>query len=509
MSSQFGYVQAVSSGYFTGSRSIVTHLGTLNYVQINLIPRNITGTIAAPASGTVTVSGTNTVAFGDSSFVDPAANTNYSGSVSVYTTYLDPTVTGSLNSMPGDLRGINSSGQTVVLQSYGMMDVELQGSAGQKLQIAAGKLATLTFGIPTALQSNAPATIPMWYFNDTTGKWIQQGTATLQGNTYTGQVSHFTFWCIGVYLQPVIAQAKFVDQNGRPLANTQILVAYSGEPGEPWWGSYTDSSGEVEMYILADEALMMEVMDKCGNMIGGVNAGPTYSNINLGTVTVNIANPVLNVTGTVVDCFNNPVPKGFVKIYMEGLTYFGGVDSGQFSLNIVRCYNTSETMQLTAGDSSSSEQGAMTTATAPAGGGTLNVGQLSACGSGLGQYITMTFGGNTYSVTNPSNSASVNSVTERYGYFSAYSTNQVTPLQIKFSISEYFGIGNYTPSPFLMYDGYPMVIGPATTNSIQISITSVGPVNGFVAGTMSGSVLDSVSNIIYPMTGTFNVLRTN
>jgi hypothetical protein len=449
------------------------------------------------------------VAFGDSSFVDPTANTSYSGSVSVYTTYLDPTVTGSLNSMPGDLRGINSAGQTVLIQSYGMMDVELQGSAGQKLQIASGKPATLTFGIPTALQSNAPATIPMWYFNDTTGKWIQQGTATKQGNSYIGQAGHFTFWCIGLYLQPVIAQAKFVDHNGKPLANTPVMVAYTGDLGAQWWGSYTDSSGEAEMYILVDASLMMEVMDRCGNMIGGVNAGPTWSNINLGTVTVNIANPVLNVVGTVVDCLNNPVPKGFVKIYMEGLTYFANVDSGQFSLNIVRCYNSSEQMQITAGDSSNSQQGTMTSATAPAGGGTFNVGQLSACGSGLGQYITMTFGGNTYSVTNPSNSASVNSVTERYGYFSAYSTNLMALLQIKFTIPDYFGIGNYTPSSFLMYDGYPMLVGPATANSIQISVTTVGPVNGFVAGTMSGSVLDSVSNIVYPMTGTFNVLRTN
>ena len=69
--------------------------------------------------------------------------------------------------------------------------------------------------------------------------------------------------------------------------------------------------------------------------------------------------------------------------------------------------------------------------------------------------------------------------------------------------------GNYTASYLFMYGGPSLIIGPATATSVQVSVTTFGPINGFIAGTMSGNVLDSVTNNIYPMTGSFNVIRTN
>ena len=42
--------------------------------------------------------------------------------------------------------------------------------------------------------SSAPAEIPLWYFDETNGVWKEEGKATLQGNEYVGEVSHFTFW---------------------------------------------------------------------------------------------------------------------------------------------------------------------------------------------------------------------------------------------------------------------------------------------------------------------------
>jgi hypothetical protein len=184
---------------------------------------------------------------------------------------------------------------------------------------------------------------------------------------------------------------------------------------------------------------------------------------------------------------------------MEGLTYFANVDSGQFSLNIVRCYNTSEQMQLTAGDSSNSEQGTMTSATAPAGGGTFNVGQLSACGNNLTQYISMTFNNNTYSVTDPSDNVGYNS-----GYFTASNSTETT----FFYLNGLTAAGTYSPSYFSMYTG-AMRIGLASNNSVQMNVTTFGAVNGFIIGTISGNVMDSTTSNVYPMTGSFKVIRTN
>ena len=54
--------------------------------------------------------------------------------------------------MPGDLRGTDTSGRTVGLQTFGMVAVELEGSAGQRLKLASGKTATISLPIPAALQ---------------------------------------------------------------------------------------------------------------------------------------------------------------------------------------------------------------------------------------------------------------------------------------------------------------------------------------------------------------------
>jgi hypothetical protein len=181
------------------------------------------------------------------------------------------------------------------------------------------------------------------------------------------------------------------------------------------------------------------------------------------------------------------------------LTYFTTVDSGKFSINILRCYNNSVQVQLTPGDSSTSEQGSTTTITAPAGGGTVNAGQLSACGNNLGQFISMTFNNNTYNITDPTNSVSYIS-----GNFEANNPTEMA----YFYINGLTASGTYNPSYFYMYTG-SMRIGPALSNSIQVNVTAFGAVNGFITGTMSGNVVDSTTNNVYPMTGSFSVIRTN
>src|ERR1700742_2255235 len=118
--------------------------------------------------------------------------------------------------MPGDLRGIGSDGNETALQSFGMMDVEMVDDAGNKLQIASGQQASLTFSIPDTLLSLAPATIPLWYFNDSSGRWIQQGSAVKQGNTYVGQVGHFTYWNCDAPMGTVNFKVHVIDQFGNP-----------------------------------------------------------------------------------------------------------------------------------------------------------------------------------------------------------------------------------------------------------------------------------------------------
>ncbi|TMI80101.1 MAG: hypothetical protein E6H10_14335, partial [Bacteroidetes bacterium] len=134
----------------------------------------------------------------------------YTGDVSVSTFYLNPADVDFNNYMPGNLVGLNSGNQQKILQSFGMTSIEMNNAAGEKLQLASGKTAIITLPIPSAMQATAPATIPLWYVDETKGIWKQEGTANKQGSNYTGTVAHFSFWTAGQLLQDIRLDATFI-----------------------------------------------------------------------------------------------------------------------------------------------------------------------------------------------------------------------------------------------------------------------------------------------------------
>ncbi len=58
-----------------------------------------------------------------------------------------------------------------------MLVVELEGAGGEKLQIAPGHKVKLNMNIPQSLLASAPQNIPLWYFDETDGKWKEEGSA--------------------------------------------------------------------------------------------------------------------------------------------------------------------------------------------------------------------------------------------------------------------------------------------------------------------------------------------
>ena len=157
--------------------------------------------------------------------------------------------------------------------------------AGEKLQIASGKTATITIPIPSAMQANAPASIPLWYFDETKGIWKEEGSATKQGNNYVGTVAHFSFWTAGQLGQSVRLDATFKDQAGMLLSNKLVTITstnYGTSSG------YTDSAGTVSGLIPANETLVMKVFDQCNSIIYTQNIGPFSADTNLGNISVTV-----------------------------------------------------------------------------------------------------------------------------------------------------------------------------------------------------------------------------
>ncbi|HSH05825.1 MAG TPA: carboxypeptidase regulatory-like domain-containing protein [Anaerolineae bacterium] len=118
--------------------------------------------------------------------------------------------------MPGNMGGIDSNGQPVFLESAGAASFEFQGESGQLYNLADGSLADLS--IPVNLDDGWGETIGLWSFDTETGMWIEESTATLVGDRYVGQVSHFSAWnfdisidwsaCIKFTVDPAYLQAN-------------------------------------------------------------------------------------------------------------------------------------------------------------------------------------------------------------------------------------------------------------------------------------------------------------
>jgi hypothetical protein len=414
--------------------------------------------------------------------------------------------------MPGDLRGIDATGAEQGLQSFGMLGVELSGTSGEKLQIANGKKANIKFPIPASILATAPTSIALWSFNDTTGIWKQEGTATKSGNTYVADVSHFSFWNCDAYFPLARFSAKFVDQNNAPLNHALVRVKRTN--GSSSCG-FTDSTGFVTGQLPSNESLVLEVSASytCNTPIYSKNIGPyiTGTNNSLGTLIVTIPTQnLISITGTVLNCNNNAVSNGFVNITVGNNNYRSITNAnGIFNLSFLSC-SASPSITYYAVDLSNNQQSssASITLSTP----NTNLGNVTACGVSTARFIYYNLNGINYAIIPPTDSIRVNSYSQGnlsgttiYG-FSTATPN--TPKSIYFTFNGN-GIGTYTLSSLSLETSStnnPQYV--YTPNSSTVTTTEYGTLSGtFIAGSFSAILRDSITNTNHPIQCSFRARR--
>lgn len=119
---------------------------------------------------------------------------DYNGTVDISVVYLSPTESPAMEPfMPGaDLMAIANDGDTVPLISYGMVNVEMSDEDGNPLQLKDGCEAYLKYPAPEGFTVHD--TIPLWYFNEENGLWVEDGYSVKHDDEYVGSVRHFTWW---------------------------------------------------------------------------------------------------------------------------------------------------------------------------------------------------------------------------------------------------------------------------------------------------------------------------
>ncbi len=492
------FVKITKSGFFDGSRTFIASSGNINNVEIRLLTKTLKGTFSAASGATVTVTADATVTF-PANAIKKADGTIYTGTVNVYAAYLDPTDANLDTKMPGDLLGVRTDNSESILQSFGMLNVELEDVSSNKLNVADGKEATISATVPASLLATAPITIPLWHFDTNIGLWKEEGSATLTGGKYVGTVKHFSWWNYDKPYIPIKIKFRVVDANGNPIPFLHTHLSLI--PGGSGFYPYTDNNGVLEAIMPRNYAFNIAGADACNNFFSIGNYGPFTVDTDLGDIVFNAPSiPQATYNGTVVNCSNAIVSNGYVRYRNGYYDYYVPTDAnGNFSFNFLNCSNVTN-FTLTAYDMDGLQQGLSQTVTFST--GTVNLGNVSSCGSAIDEYIQYQVdGGNTIRLE----SVGIEYNTPMF----VYGTDFAGDYSFNFQCAPISGTGSF---PIL--NGLQIQIlsnsyyTASNFSGLTHVVTNYPAIGGYIEGTLNGSFIDDATSVSHTVNCSYRIKRT-
>ncbi len=490
------------SSYFKGIKTWMGVDGKGVFFRIKLIPKSIAGTINAASGGTVTLTNGLSITLPAGAVINATTNSAYNGTINVAAYWINPNASDFVENVPGDHQGVNANGELKLLKTFGMAAVELTGSSGELLQIATGKKATLSTPIPTAYLTDAPSSIPLWYFDESTGLWKEQGTATKTGNNFVGEVSHFSFWDNAIGGNFVYLDFTVLDLNGQPAPNMYVGVVNVNSPGwYPYAQGWTDANGYVSGAVFDSSLLLVKIFNSiyCTTPLYSQSITTAGNNISLGNIT---AQNLSFISGSVTDCNNLPVTNGSIYVYSSPLYYRYPVSSiGNFSFATILCDPATVTIvaqDLTTQQYSSPYVYNLST-------GNNNIGVISACGNTPPEFMYYSVNGTNYSIFSPDGQVS-NAI---YTYpavpfeeISAHSYAYYTYGAAGFSEPN-IGLGSI--QDLIYFKSATDLLIPVSP--IPVHITEFGNVGQYISGNFSGMMKNYSPGTTFNITCSFRSKR--
>ena len=348
---KFAFIKVEKAGFLHGSRSVVPTAG-INQVQIMLLPQTVTQTVSSGTAATVNLS--NGAAVDLSGAYSNSDGSEYTGDVKVTLHFLNPTDEDMPQQMPGMLLAENLQNEARMLETFGMLAVELRSETGDKLNLSEGTTATLSVPLDPETLAGAPNEIPLWYFDEDNGYWIEEGSATLQGTKYVGTVSHFSFWNCDIPVEYINLCLNISDANNTPLSS--IMVSIESEFNGSGSG-VTNNNGEVCGIVPANQVLNLQyfLYNICNNLEipnSSESIGPFSQDTMLDIVldAPEVEEYQETITGVFNTCDGSAVANGYVEGRIEGGTaFYSLVTDGLFDINVLSC-NENASISITGYD---------------------------------------------------------------------------------------------------------------------------------------------------------------
>jgi hypothetical protein len=501
---KFAYITAKKVGFIDGSRAMVPTSGK-NNVKIMLRPNAPLETIQSGVVSEVSIYSGTKVKF-QGGFQDENGN-DYNGSVQVSMFHLTPSDENIDKLMPGMLYAQTATNQEAVLETFGMLNVELRGSAGQKLNIKEGQTAEITIRIDDSQIATAPSSIPLWHFDEEKGYWKEDGVATKVGNKYVGEVSHFSWWNCDVQFPTVTLTVTVVNANGSPISNVGVGLIGNGNSW-PVMG-FTNENGQVSGLIPSNQTLTLNVYASyytCGafNLVYTTSIGPFAVNTTLPNIVINNSTTTLTstVVGNLVKCDNTPVTNGYVFLNRYGNVSLSPVTNGAFNFNEIYCPDDTQfTLKGFDVDNLQQSDSISYSFTTPI----TNIGNLQACNA-VDEFISYQIDTNPtiFLLQNASGGTQAGAPVSIYINASG-GPNTFGGLYIWGNTSI---PGTYFTPTFQIEGSGVGYIGPGTVNTIQFILNQFGPVGGYIDMTFNGTYQDA-NNQSHTLTGVAHVIRDN
>jgi len=241
--------------------------------------RNAAATFDAAAGASFLVGGEVFATIPGGALVDDTG-TPYSGDVTAELTLIDPSVDAAL--LPGDYLSRNGSGVVQPIESFGALSLTLFGAAGEVLDLAPGQSATVNIPVAAAALAGAPATLPLFWYDDVDGYHVPEGTGTLTtlgGGTqvYSATVDHFTVWGAHQPYDPVNVTGCVVNPASTPLPNVRVNatgVDYIGTSA-----AITDAAGNFSIAVKPNSTVLLAAGDGLQSRTVQVDTGAADSNV--------------------------------------------------------------------------------------------------------------------------------------------------------------------------------------------------------------------------------------
>ena len=316
-----GFAEAFPVGRVTAGQT--TSLG------VRLLPTGYSTSVIVANGAIVTDPNSTAQVIIPANALVPKAGGIAVGTVTVAITPINPAV--DVNLMPGDFMGVSAGGGSPApMESFGAMLIDIRDNNGTRYTLAAGK--TSTIRIPVGTRSTVPpATSPLFYFDESTGLWMQEGTATLLGTApsqyYEGPVTHFSIWNAD-YLYPSVYVSGCVrDSNNQPVAN--LLVVTNGFDYSGTAAAFTAADGTFKVALRPGSVATLsaaEVNLQTFTFTTLSNVGPSTVDFTLPTCLVKAPGPLTITTSA--------LPGGNVGVaYNQTLAATGGIPGYVWSLD--------------------------------------------------------------------------------------------------------------------------------------------------------------------------------